>query len=137
MTLTGKIKRTNQGDELVFDMELLESLGVIEYTVQNPSPEREQADTHQGVLLENLFALAEIDADATKAHAIAWDDYTVDIPISVTQWPVMITTRRNGERISFHDLGPLQVIFPYHRFDIEPVIYDPMWIHQVHTLEIQ
>ncbi len=136
LTLQGAIGQTNTDDQLVFDMETLEQIGLIEYTLPE-DPYADRAVTYQGVLLGDVLAVAAVPDDAETLHAIALDDYTVDIPLDVTRWPVMLATRQDGERIPISDKGPVRVVFPYGQFDIDQDFYDPMWIWNLRTIEVR
>lgn len=134
LTLTGKIGMTNVEDRLEFDMETLEQIGLVEYTVDDPH--LVETVTYQGVLLEQLLAVAQIPPDATELQATAVDDYQTIIPLSVLQWPVMIATIRDGERMPLTAKGPLQIAFPS-TLDIDPIVYDPMWVWHLEALEVR
>lgn len=136
LTVEGAIDTTNTNGQLDFDLETLEEIGVVEYTVEQ-DPYANRSVTYQGVLLEDVLAVAEMHADATMLHALAIDDYTVDIPVDVTRWPVMIATREDGERIAVADKGPIKIVFPYSDFDIDQATYNPMWVWHLRLLEVQ
>ncbi len=135
LTLTGKIGVTNVADRLEFDMETLEQIGLVEYTVDDPHLVK--TVTYRGVLLEQLLAVAQVPPDATMLWATAVDDYQTLIPLSVLQWPVMVATMRDGERMSLATKGPLQIAFPYNTFEIDPIVHDPMWVWHLAALEVR
>ena len=136
LSLRGKIGHTNVGDQLDFDMATLEKLGVIEYTVNDPF--LQAPTTYRGVLMERLLAVARVPEGATTLQAIALNDYKVPVLISaVRQWPVMLATLRNGERMPVADKGPLEIVFPYDAFPIDRATHDPMWAWQLRTLEVE
>lgn len=136
LTLRGKIGHTNVGDRLDFDMETLERLGVVEFKVNDPH--LKAATTYRGVLMERLLAVARVPSDAVNLQAIALNDYKVPVPISaMRQWPVILATLRNGERMPVSDKGPLEIVFPYDSFEIDRTLHDPMWAWQMRTLEVE
>ncbi len=135
LTLTGKIGVTNAADRLEFDMETLEQIGLVEYTVDDPH--LIETVTYQGVLLEPLLAVAQITPDATELQATAVDGYQTIIPLRVLEWPVMVATRRDGERMPLTAKGPLQIAFPYNTFEIDPIVHDPMWVWHLAALEVR
>lgn len=137
LTISGEITNTNVDDTLQFDMETLEQLGVIEYSVNDEQAEGEIV-TFQGVLLSNVLAVAGISADATNLNTIALNDYAIDIPISdATTYPVMIATSVNGERMTIERYGPTRVVYPYESFDFDTVVYDPRWIWQLRDIVVE
>lgn len=135
LILTGKIGVTNIEDRLEFDMETLERVGLVEYTVDDPHLVK--TVTYQGVLLEQLLAVAQMSPDATELRATAVDDYQTIIPLRVMQWPVIVATRRDGERMPLTAKGPLQIAFPYNTFEIDPIVHDPMWVWHLAALEVR
>ena len=137
LTIAGNIGQTNQTDQLVFDMDTLEDVGLVEYTV--PDPFLEKDVTYQGVLLKDLLAVAQADAAAATLSATALNDYQINIPFAdFSDKDVIIATRRDGERMPVSDKGPLEIVFPYHQmsgFDEE--LFNAYWIWQLKSLEIQ
>lgn len=137
LTITGDIDVTNQGDALVLDMATIESLGTVEYTVEDVEAEGGEV-TFTGVLLEDVLALAGMGDDAATLHTGAVNDYTVDIPATdVTEYPVLLATRVDGERMTIERFGPLRVVYPTHAFDLEPTVYGPRWIWQLVTIDVR
>jgi hypothetical protein len=136
LSLTGKIGTTNSSGRLDFDMETLEKLGLVEFTVDDPY--LKHATTYQGILLQHLLDIARVPQDATTLHAVALNDYATDVPIKpTTQWPVMLATKRDGQRMLVSDKGPLEIVFPYNSFSIDPTVYDPMWVWQLRSFEVR
>lgn len=116
LTITGDISNTNQGDTLAFDMETLESLELVRYTVADPWQQMEVAYT--GVLLADLLAVAGAGEGATAVNVIALNDYAYEVPISETdEWPVLVATQSNGEYMTIENTGPTRIIFPYDTYD--------------------
>jgi hypothetical protein len=136
LSLSGKIGVTNTANRLDLDMETLEQLGVVEFTVGDPYLKRPV--TYQGVLLKRLLEVARVAQDATTLHTIALNDYATDVPIEpVNTWPVMLATKRDGQRMPVSDKGPIEIVFPYNTFPIDPVVYDPMWVWQLRSIEVR
>jgi hypothetical protein len=116
LTITGDINNINKGDSLVFDMETLESLELVRYTVSDPWQQTEIAYT--GVLLSDLLAVAGAGEGATAVNVIALNDYAAEVPISESdKWPVMIATQSDGEYMTIDNTGPTRIIFPYDTYD--------------------
>ena len=137
LTVSGAITNTNVEDTLQFDMETLEQLGLIEYSVDDQQAEGEMV-TFQGVLLSDILALADATEDATNLNTIALNDYSIDIPISdALDYPVMVATKVDGERMTVERYGPIRVVYPYELYDLDTVIYDPRWIWQLNTIIVE
>jgi hypothetical protein len=116
LTITGDINNINKGDSLVFDLETLESLELVRYTVSDPWQQTEIAYT--GVLLSDLLAVAGAGEGATAVNVIALNDYAAEVPISESdKWPVMIATQSDGEYMTIDNTGPTRIIFPYDTYD--------------------
>lgn len=136
LSISGKIGLTNVGDRLDFDLATLEQIGLIEYQVDDP--DMKYTVTHTGVLLEQVLKVAQISPDAKELFTTALDDYKIAIPIDVTtRWPVMIATLRDGQRIPANERGPIEIVFPNKHFSIDPLLYDPMWVWQLRTMEVR
>jgi hypothetical protein len=136
LSLTGKIGVTNAEGRLDLDMNTLERLGLIEFTVNDPFLKR--GVTYQGILLTRLLEVARVPQDATTLHTVALNDYATDVPIAPTRtWPVMLATKRDGQRMPVADKGPIEIVFPYNSFDIDPITYDPMWVWQLRSMEVR
>jgi hypothetical protein len=134
LTLTGAIGTTNADGALEFDLELLESLQLIEYTTSDLQAEGGDA-TFTGVLLEDVLALAGAEG-ATNLTATALNDYSVDIPVVDLGHAVMVATSVNGERMSVERYGPTRIVYPYASGELDPAVYDPRWIWQLASIEV-
>ena len=118
------------------DMERLEAIGLVEYEVVDEQATGRTA-AFRGVLLRDLLDAVGADDDATNLHLVALNDYAVDIPITDTEdYPVILATQIDGERMSIADYGPTRVIYPYHAAEFERAIYDPLWIWQLAAIEV-
>ncbi len=135
LTLSGKIKQTNASGKLDFDMATLEQLGTVKYTVLDPFLKKDV--TYEGVLLTTLLAAAQSDAAATTLQAVAINDYKVPMPMTVTKYAVLLATKRDGERMPVADKGPIEIVFPYNTEKLDHTLYDPFWVWQLRSLEVQ
>jgi len=136
LTLTGNITTTNVGDELQFDMETIERLGVVTYRVYDKQAEGREV-FFEGVLLKQLLAVAGLDPEVTALNAVALNDYAVEIPITdVENYPVLLATSVERERMTVERYGPTRIIYPYHAFALDETVYDPRWIWQLATIEL-
>ncbi|WP_202951824.1 molybdopterin-dependent oxidoreductase [Spiribacter curvatus] len=117
LTVSGDIGVTNQGDQAVFDYEMLESLGT--HTTRTSTPWHDGTQTFTGPLIRSL--LDTVDAEGERIIAKALNDYESEIPIEdFTTYDVILATHQNGERMSVRDRGPIFVIYP---FDSDPALY--------------
>ncbi len=137
LTITGDIDVTNDGNSLAFDMATLEELGTVAYTVDDAQAlGREVRFT--GVLLSDVLAVAGAADDATTLHTVALNDYAVDIPVQdAADYPVLIATAADGDRMPVDAYGPVRVVYPYHAFDLDPVEYDPRWNWQLAEIDVR
>ncbi len=134
LTVRGRVGCPNRAGRLDFDMVTLERLGLVAYVVDDP--ELKRAVAYTGVLLERVLAAACAPAEAATLYASALNDYTATIPRAVTRWPVMIATLREGLRMPVADKGPLQIVFPNRAAAFDPVVYNPMWVWQLRSIEV-
>lgn len=137
LTVAGAISNTNVDDTLQFDMDTLEKLGLIEYSVDDQQAEGGVV-TFQGVLLNDILDIAGIADNATNLDTIALNDYSIDIPLSDAQdYPVMLATRVDGERMTIDRYGPIRIVYPYESYEFDTVIYDPRWIWQLSSIVVE
>lgn len=134
LTLRG-VPNTNVGRTLQFDLATLEQLGTVSYAVDDRQA-LGRTVTFSGPLLRTVLEVAG--AEGSTVHAVALNDYAVDIPVSdATEMPVMLATRADGEEMSVEDYGPTRVIYPDSLVDLDPALYDPRWIWQLRTIEVR
>lgn len=110
LVVTGNIGVTNAPGRLEIDMAMLERLPARRFETETIWTEGLQSFT--GVSLE-VF-LQAVGARGTRLHAVALNDYVVEIPVSdaVPDGPV-IAYSRNGEPMHRRDRGPLWIVYPY------------------------
>ncbi len=137
LTLTG-VPVTNVGDSLALDRETLESIGMVEYTVDDRQAEGRDV-VFTGPLVRDLLAVAGIEeGDATTLHTVALNDYSVDVPIEdAYELPVMLAVLADGEPMSVARYGPTRFVYPTEGFDLDPTVYDPRWIWQLATIDVE
>lgn len=110
LEITGQIQTTNAEGMAVFDIEGLESLGLVDLVTETPWTDGDV--TFSGVLARTI--LDRVGAEGGTIRAVALNDYSVAIPISdVRDHDVIIATRRDGARMRVRDRGPLWVIYPW------------------------
>lgn len=137
LTISGMIDAPNAGDAVELDMAGIESLPVVEYAVDDQQAEG-RVVTFQGVLLGDLLDAAGMSDDATMLETVALNDYVVEIPVEdVRDYPVLLATSVDGERIGVDQFGPTRVVYPYHAFDLDDTVYGPRWIWQLATIVVK
>lgn len=137
LTITGDIATTNDGDALVLDMATLESLRLVSYTVDdNQALGRDVEFT--GVLLADLLEVAGAAEEASTLETVALNDYSVEIPAEdASEYPVLLATQADGERMPVEDYGPVRVVYPTHAFELDPTVFDPRWIWQLRDIDVR
>lgn len=109
LTISGAVANTNQDGKLVLDAKAFESLQF--ETVKTATPWTEGVMTFEGVSLKTLLDLAGVTAG--NIHAVALNDYAVDVPVADAENPhVIIAYKMNGEKMRVRDKGPLWLIYP-------------------------
>jgi len=137
LTIDGKIKQTNSGDTLQFDMPTFESLGVVQYEVDDPFAKKKIV--YAGVLLSQVLKVAGVDAGATTLTLKALDDYTTDMKISdAEKWPVLVATKADGAYMPIDKNGPLISVWPFNDFpEIDHVTYDALWVWSLSGITVK
>ncbi|WP_342069005.1 oxidoreductase [Yoonia algicola] len=110
LTVSGALSMTNDGDQLLLDLDMLMALPAT--TFETSTIWTEGVHQFKGVSLADFAA--SVGAEAGLFLATAINDYTVEIPFSdaVTGGPI-IAYLMDGEAMSVRDKGPLWVIYPY------------------------
>jgi hypothetical protein len=109
LTVSGAISNANVDSNLLLDETALAALPVV--TVKTETPWTQGMVTFEGVPLKALLDLAG--ATGSVIHAVALNDYAVDVPVSDAENPeVILAYRLNGEKMRVRDKGPLWLIYP-------------------------
>ena len=115
LILTGLIGVTNVDNELHLDIELLEQLGVHQYSVTDLWLDTQVL--YSGVLVRDLLEFADVSAQASQIEVQALDGYRAEISFeTLREWPIIVATRTNGEPMSIAEGGPTRIIFPYDQY---------------------
>ncbi|WP_245776356.1 oxidoreductase [Thalassovita taeanensis] len=110
LTISGAVEHTNNGETTVFDIEMLQQLGAMEFTTNTIWTEGPQKFT--GVPLKALVAY--VDAQGATLRATAINDYAVDIPVdSLADDGPIVAYFLNDVPMSVREKGPLWVVYPY------------------------
>jgi hypothetical protein len=112
------------------DVQLLESIGTVSYSVNDPYENRPVE--YEGVLLESLFDQFG-GAAATGVTITAIDDYQQVISrVDAEKWPIILALKADGEYAKRNHRGPSMIIYPYDQYsELEPTKYDPQWVWQI------
>jgi hypothetical protein len=109
LTISGAIGASNQDGKFVLNRGTLEAMKMS--VVKTETPWTDGMVTFEGVSLKSLLELAA--ANGKVIHAVALNDYAVDIPVEDSANPkVIVAYRMNGETMRVRDKGPLWLIYP-------------------------
>lgn len=137
LSLDGAISNVNNGERLDFDLETLESLGTVTYSVDDPQAEGRVVE-FSGVLLETVLAVAQPAGGAQTLVAAALNDYSIEIPLAdASESPVLIATRADGRTMPVDRFGPIRIVYPYDSHDLDPVEHDPRWVWQLASIRVR
>jgi hypothetical protein len=127
LTVSGKIGNANSGQAADFDMEMLEGLGRL--TLRTSTPWTDGTQVFRGVLMRDVLAAAGATGDTVRA--IALNDYSYVIEVSdFLDFPVLIATDMNGDRMRVRDKGPLWIVYPrddYAELRSKDIDYKMVW----------
>ena len=111
LTLDGNISITNaSGGTAVFDAAMFEAMETVE--IVTDTPWTDGSIRFEGVRARDV--LSAVGAQGSSVHAIAINDYAVDIPVEdFDNYDVILAYLADGERMGIRDKGPLWVIYPW------------------------
>ena len=136
VTVTGKIGAINSGDSIQMDLPTIESVGLVDYTVEDPFEGAEV--TFRGVLMRDLIELWQVDETATTLEMVALNDYVVDVPIAdLREYPVVFALQEDGEYMPVARRGPAMLVYPYNHYDLDPSVYNDFWIWQIASVNVR
>jgi hypothetical protein len=136
LTVIGKIGTKNSGDNIQMDMPTIESVGLVDYKVNDPFEKR--PTTFRGVLMSTLLDLWKVDKDATILEMVALNDYKVEVPISdLRKYPVIFATQQDGQYMPVSTRGPAMLVYPYDNFQFDRQKYDDYWIWQIKSINVK
>lgn len=110
LTVSGKIAKSNRDGVAEFDLPMLKTLELVEFTTKTPwfdNPVK-----FSGVRLRDVLAMVE--ANGTKIEAVALGDYKSIIPIEdINNYDVIMAFKRDDKYMSVRDKGPLFIVYPF------------------------
>ena len=135
LTLTGRVRRPNQGTQADFDMPMLAALPQSSFSTRTPWFARARRFT--GPLLRDVLAAAG--AQGTTLRLTALNDYRVELPFDDAQRHDVIVARLLDERpMAVRDKGPLFVIYPFDaRPELRSAVYYSRSAWQLRTIAVR
>ena len=116
LTISGTIATTNAAAAAVFDLAMLEELGVKSFSTTTPW--YNGAVSFEGVPMARL--LDHVGAAGTKVTAQALNDYSTEIPQDdFRSFGAILALKRDGAYMPVRDKGPLFIVYPY---DSDPAL---------------
>ena len=135
LTVSGKIGATNDGQKIIMDIPTIESVGLVEYTVQDPFEKEEH--TFKGVLMKDLLELWQVPPEASVLGVLALNDFQVDVPIHlVRDYPVIFALQQDDEYMTPDYRGPAMLVFPYNDYKFE-LGTDSYWVWQIKNITVK
>jgi hypothetical protein len=134
LTVRGEIAHRNDGDAALFDLGMLEAVGIESFETTTIWTDGVQRFT--GVPLHAL--LDAVGAEGETLRATALNDYAVEIPVSDAEagGPI-VAFMHNDAPMSVREKGPLWIVYPYDSrdaFQSEQVYARSIW--QLVTIEV-
>ena len=135
LTVSGAL--AGGGTSVPLDLATIERMGLVEYSVDDKQAEGHRV-TFRGVLLGTLLDVVGA-RDATTLHTLAINDYGVDIPASdghgVPDDARDLGSGASGCRSSATARRASST--RPSSYDLDPVTYDPRWIWQLKSIEVE
>lgn len=135
LEIRGNIAATNKGDAAVFDLAMLEKLGLT--TIRTSTVWTDGKMVFEGVLARDV--LTAVGAAGTKTvMARALNEYAIDIPAAdFFKHDVILATRMNGQILTARDKGPLWIVYPRDdKTELQDERIDQRWAWQLYKLEL-
>jgi hypothetical protein len=135
LTVTGRIAPPNGAKFATFDLAALRALP--QTTFQTATIWTEGRPTFTGVSLRVL--LDEVGAAGRKIHAVALNDYAVDIPVTdAVEGGPIVAYEIDGKALPIRNRGPLWIVYPYDaRADYRSEVIYARSIWQLDRIEIR
>lgn len=135
LTLSGRVRSTNDGERANFDMAMLERLPQASFTMRTPW--YAQARKFTGPLLRDVLAAAG--ASGTLLRAVALNDYWVELPADdAARHDIVLARLLDDKPMAVRDKGPLFMVYP---FDAQPELRNPIYYSrsawQLRTIEVR
>jgi hypothetical protein len=134
LTLSGRLRLPNDGNNSSFDMPMLAALPQHGFATRTPwfaQPRR-----FAGPLLRDVLTAAGAQGQLLRLRAL--NDYQVDMPFDDCQRHDVLLARLLDEKpISVRDKGPLMVLYPFDaRPELKSAVYYSRSAWQLRTIEV-
>jgi hypothetical protein len=134
LTMRGRIQRTNQGDNAVFDMAMLEAATQHSLTTKTPWFKEQRKFT--GPLLRDVLAMVGAHGNTLRIGAL--NDYRIDVPADdARRFDVTLARLIDDRPIPVREKGPLFMIYP---FDSDAALRNPLYysrsVWQLNTIDV-
>jgi hypothetical protein len=135
LTLSGQLRKPNDGRHAHFDMAMIERLPQTSFSTRTPW--YAQARKFTGPLLRDVLAAAG--AHGSLLRAVALNDYWVELPIDdAARHDVVVARLLDDKPMAVRDKGPLFMVYP---FDAQPELRNPVYYSrsawQLRTIEVR
>lgn len=133
--IAGNIQHTNVEGTARFDYNMLESLGLVEKSIDTPWT---LAGTlFDGVLTRSL--LQHVGAKGQQVYAEAIDGYTITIPFNdLVGFGTLLALSMNGKRMSIRNKGPGWILYDNDdRPDVSETVLNSRMIWHLRKLTVQ
>ncbi|MFO1034113.1 MAG: molybdopterin-dependent oxidoreductase [Hyphomicrobiales bacterium] len=135
LTVTGAIGASNGNGAAAFDIDMLKAMPAVTFKTHTNWTSGETEFT--GVALDAF--LAALGAKGQNLHAVALNDYAVDVPAAdATSGGPIIAYLMDGKEMSPRDKGPLWIVYPFdskREYKTEAIYSRSIW--QLNRIEIQ
>jgi hypothetical protein len=135
LTVHGRIRTTNVGESVHFDMAMLEQLPQRSFVTRTPWYATPRKFT--GPLLRDV--LAACGAQGSNVRATALNDYRVDLPFEdALRFDVLVARLLDDKPMAVRDKGPLFIIYPFDSSaELRSTVYYSRSAWQLKSLEVQ
>jgi len=134
LTLTGLLRKANDGTKANFDMGMLEGLPQLTHTTRTPWYAQSRRFT--GPLLRDVLSAAG--AHGSQLRLSALNDYQVDMPVDDAQrYDVIVARLLDDKPLGVRDKGPLFVMYPFDsRRELRSAVYYGRSAWQLRSIEV-
>jgi len=134
LTLTGRIRKPNRGENANFDMAMLVGMPQLSFTTRTPWYAQPRKFT--GPLMRDVVSAAG--GHGTLLRARALNDYRVDIPFDDAQrYDIILARLLDDKPMAVRDKGPLFAIYPFDaRPELRSAVYFSRSAWQLRAIEV-
>ena len=133
ITVTGNLRRTNQGDLMALDRGTLARLAQVRMSTYEPWVKQDLS--FRGVWLTDVLELAGI-ASTSGVRVVALDDYSINLTAAElrTGGILLATSDGAGADIPVEDGGPTRIVF---QRGLKAGVNADQWIWSLRTIEVR